>query len=224
MVRRHLGGRVASRPPARRWRQDRATRRRRSSRPRAPAGCTPGRGASRRPARTQDNAWKFISWASSKDYEDLVGTQLGWATRPGRQADLDLRQPRLPEGGRRLRRGDRSRRSAPPTRRTRVSSRGRRSASSSSTSRSSPTSAPRSRRTSARRSPGKSTVDAALDKGQQDWPRQVAARSTRASSRRRRAPHARAASPHPRRSRRHRSSERRRHMTVQLTCTRTAAA
>jgi sorbitol/mannitol transport system substrate-binding protein len=29
-----------------------------------------------------DAAWKFISWASSKDYENLVGKQLGWARVP----------------------------------------------------------------------------------------------------------------------------------------------
>ena len=30
----------------------------------------------------QENAWKFISWASSKKYEELVGAQDGWATVP----------------------------------------------------------------------------------------------------------------------------------------------
>jgi sorbitol/mannitol transport system substrate-binding protein len=30
----------------------------------------------------QDNAWKFISWASGKDYERLVGEQLGWSRVP----------------------------------------------------------------------------------------------------------------------------------------------
>ncbi|UYQ65893.1 ABC transporter substrate-binding protein [Streptomyces peucetius] len=29
-----------------------------------------------------DNAWKFISWASSKEYEELVGKQIGWANVP----------------------------------------------------------------------------------------------------------------------------------------------
>jgi sorbitol/mannitol transport system substrate-binding protein len=29
-----------------------------------------------------DDAWKFISWASSKEYETLVGEQLGWANVP----------------------------------------------------------------------------------------------------------------------------------------------
>lgn len=29
-----------------------------------------------------DDAWKFISWASSKKYEELVGAQDGWATVP----------------------------------------------------------------------------------------------------------------------------------------------
>jgi sorbitol/mannitol transport system substrate-binding protein len=30
----------------------------------------------------QDKAWRFISWASGKDYERLVGEQLGWARVP----------------------------------------------------------------------------------------------------------------------------------------------
>jgi len=30
----------------------------------------------------KDAAWKFISWASSKKYEELVGAQLGWAKVP----------------------------------------------------------------------------------------------------------------------------------------------
>jgi len=29
-----------------------------------------------------DNAWKFISWATSKDYEKLVGEKLGWSRVP----------------------------------------------------------------------------------------------------------------------------------------------
>jgi len=30
----------------------------------------------------KDNAWKFISWASSKQYEQLVGEKLGWSNVP----------------------------------------------------------------------------------------------------------------------------------------------
>ncbi|MCL2550627.1 MAG: sugar ABC transporter substrate-binding protein [Actinomycetia bacterium] len=30
----------------------------------------------------QDDAWKFISWASGKGYENLVGTKLGWSRIP----------------------------------------------------------------------------------------------------------------------------------------------
>ncbi|KUN59512.1 sugar ABC transporter substrate-binding protein [Streptomyces griseorubiginosus] len=30
----------------------------------------------------RDDAWKFISWASSKKYEDLVGSKLGWSNVP----------------------------------------------------------------------------------------------------------------------------------------------
>jgi sorbitol/mannitol transport system substrate-binding protein len=33
-------------------------------------------------SRKKDNAWKFISWASGKEYEDLVGSQLGWSKVP----------------------------------------------------------------------------------------------------------------------------------------------
>lgn len=37
----------------------------------------------------KDNAWKFISWASGKDYEKLVGQELGWAKVPaGKRASL----------------------------------------------------------------------------------------------------------------------------------------
>jgi sorbitol/mannitol transport system substrate-binding protein len=30
----------------------------------------------------KDNAWKFISWASSKEYEELVGDKVGWSSVP----------------------------------------------------------------------------------------------------------------------------------------------
>jgi sorbitol/mannitol transport system substrate-binding protein len=33
-------------------------------------------------SKNPDNAWKFVSWASSKDYEKLVGQRLGWAKVP----------------------------------------------------------------------------------------------------------------------------------------------
>ena len=33
-------------------------------------------------SKRQDNAWKFMSWASSQKYEELVGTKLGWAKVP----------------------------------------------------------------------------------------------------------------------------------------------
>lgn len=32
--------------------------------------------------RNSDNAWKFVSWASSKKYEELVGRTLGWSNVP----------------------------------------------------------------------------------------------------------------------------------------------
>ncbi|MGP3984513.1 ABC transporter substrate-binding protein [Streptomyces sp. KR80] len=34
-------------------------------------------------SKNPDKAWKFISWASSKEYEELVGKELGWANVPG---------------------------------------------------------------------------------------------------------------------------------------------
>jgi sorbitol/mannitol transport system substrate-binding protein len=33
-------------------------------------------------SKNPDNAWKFVSWASSKQYENLVGQKLGWAKVP----------------------------------------------------------------------------------------------------------------------------------------------
>src|SRR4029079_7220356 len=33
-------------------------------------------------SKNKDDAWKFISWASSKGYEELVGSKLGWARVP----------------------------------------------------------------------------------------------------------------------------------------------
>ena len=33
-------------------------------------------------SKKQDDAWKFISWASSAEYEKLVGKQLGWSRVP----------------------------------------------------------------------------------------------------------------------------------------------
>jgi sorbitol/mannitol transport system substrate-binding protein len=30
----------------------------------------------------KDNAWEFISWASSREYEELVGNELGWSKVP----------------------------------------------------------------------------------------------------------------------------------------------
>jgi sorbitol/mannitol transport system substrate-binding protein len=33
-------------------------------------------------SKNPDNAWKFVSWASGKDYQKLVGEKLGWAKVP----------------------------------------------------------------------------------------------------------------------------------------------
>jgi sorbitol/mannitol transport system substrate-binding protein len=42
-------------------------------------------------SKKKDAAWKFISWASSKDYENLVGSKLGWTSVPAgkRQSTYD---------------------------------------------------------------------------------------------------------------------------------------
>ena len=53
-----------------------------------------------------DAAWQFISWASSQNYEDLVGNTLGWAKVPVRQASLAVREPELRCSGSRVRPGD----------------------------------------------------------------------------------------------------------------------
>ena len=40
-------------------------------------------------AKNPDDAWKFVSWASSKEYEQLVGEKLGWTRAPdGKRASL----------------------------------------------------------------------------------------------------------------------------------------
>jgi sorbitol/mannitol transport system substrate-binding protein len=33
-------------------------------------------------SKKKENAWKFVSWASGKDYERLVGSELGWSRVP----------------------------------------------------------------------------------------------------------------------------------------------
>jgi sorbitol/mannitol transport system substrate-binding protein len=48
----------------------------------------------------KDNAWKFISWASSKEYEDLVGSQLGWSKVPaGKRASTYTNAEYVKEAG-----------------------------------------------------------------------------------------------------------------------------
>jgi sorbitol/mannitol transport system substrate-binding protein len=48
----------------------------------------------------KDNAWKFISWASSREYEELVGTQLGWSKVPaGKRASTYQNAQYLQEAG-----------------------------------------------------------------------------------------------------------------------------
>ncbi|MGO4601348.1 sugar ABC transporter substrate-binding protein [Terrabacter sp. 2YAF2] len=48
----------------------------------------------------QENAWKFISWASGKDYEQLVGDKLGWSRVPaGKRASTYDKPAYLKEAG-----------------------------------------------------------------------------------------------------------------------------
>jgi sorbitol/mannitol transport system substrate-binding protein len=47
-------------------------------------------------SKKKDNAWKFISWASGKDYENLVGKQVGWSSVPaGKRASTYQNQDYL---------------------------------------------------------------------------------------------------------------------------------
>ena len=49
----------------------------------------------------KDNAWKFISWASSKEYEELVGHELGWSRVPAGKRASTYENPDYVAGGRR---------------------------------------------------------------------------------------------------------------------------
>lgn len=42
----------------------------------------------------KDNAWKFISWASGKGYENLVGQQIGWSSVPAGKRASTYENPR----------------------------------------------------------------------------------------------------------------------------------
>ncbi|MEV4704207.1 sugar ABC transporter substrate-binding protein [Actinoplanes sp. NPDC049316] len=41
----------------------------------------------------KDNAWKFISWASSKQYEQLVGERVGWSSVPAGKRSSTYENP-----------------------------------------------------------------------------------------------------------------------------------
>jgi sorbitol/mannitol transport system substrate-binding protein len=48
----------------------------------------------------KDDAWKFISWASGKDYENLVGKQVGWSSVPaGKRESTYANKDYLKESG-----------------------------------------------------------------------------------------------------------------------------
>ena len=76
-------------------------------------------------SKKKDDAWKFVSWASGKDYEKLVGQQLGWSKRARREAGLDLRDPGVRRRGLGASPSRPRPRSRPPTRTTPACSRGR---------------------------------------------------------------------------------------------------
>ncbi|MFI9724438.1 ABC transporter substrate-binding protein [Streptomyces sp. NPDC052396] len=42
----------------------------------------------------RDDAWKFISWASGKEYENVVGTRLGWSKVPAGKRSSTYSNPR----------------------------------------------------------------------------------------------------------------------------------
>lgn len=44
-------------------------------------------------SKNPDNAWKFISWASSKEYENLVGKEVGWANVPAGKRESTYANP-----------------------------------------------------------------------------------------------------------------------------------
>jgi sorbitol/mannitol transport system substrate-binding protein len=44
-------------------------------------------------SKKKDNAWKFISWASGKDYENLVGQKLGWSRVPAGKRSSTYENP-----------------------------------------------------------------------------------------------------------------------------------
>lgn len=51
-------------------------------------------------SKNPDNAWKFISWASSKKYEQLVGQKIGWPNVPaGKRASTYANQDYLKDAG-----------------------------------------------------------------------------------------------------------------------------
>ena len=51
-------------------------------------------------SRNPDKAWKFVSWASGKGYEELVGKSLGWSKLPdGKRASTYQRPEYLAAGG-----------------------------------------------------------------------------------------------------------------------------
>lgn len=48
-------------------------------------------------SRNPDKAWKFISWASSKEYENLVGEKVGWSNVPAGKRASTYENPKYRE-------------------------------------------------------------------------------------------------------------------------------
>ena len=174
VVRRHLRRRLARGRRLPGQGQDRLRPGAGRARPSPPAGSTPGRGPSRRPARTRTTRGSSSPGPPSKDYEELVGKKLGWSKVPAGKRASTYANPDYLKAAAAFAEPteDRDRDRRPE--RTPASSRGRRSASSSSTSRSSPTWAPRSPQDDQlrdRRQTDASTT--ALNKASEARPRQV---------------------------------------------------
>jgi ABC-type glycerol-3-phosphate transport system substrate-binding protein len=49
-------------------------------------------------SKNQSDAWKFISWASSKQYENLVGSKLGWSRVPAGKRSSTYANPKYLSG------------------------------------------------------------------------------------------------------------------------------
>ena len=73
---------------------------------RAPAGSTPGRGASRRPARRRTTPGSSSPGRPARSTRSSSATQLGWSRVPAGKRASTYENPDVPQGGRGVRRAD----------------------------------------------------------------------------------------------------------------------